>query len=302
MSKKFKSFLQESIIDPVRDTLSPTIFQNVNNPEPVLQLPVLRFIYQKIEKLSKELNIDNYHLIGSILTKRWTDTSDIDINLLVNPEYKSIEEIREIAAKHSGQYIPNTLHPLNFHPIVSYKEYGHALDVADAIFDLKGNKFIVTEKPDSEKVFDISKYASAFKQTLKKLNLLTQDLDHELLDYDQLTLAPSQSIKDLEKLIQAELKELEASTNNLVDYYEKIKQDRRDAFAKKVTQKDIRDYGSKNRLPENIIYKLLERCNYMEFLNRIKEIIGYDGKLSKDEADELSKYVKTNEPKNCPKP
>ena len=73
--------------------------------------------------------------------------------------------------------------------------------------------------------------------------------------------------------------------------YEKIKQNRRNAFAKTVTSKEIREYGAKNRLPENVIYKLLEKYHYLEFLKNVEDIVGDDNKISDKEADELSDYI-----------
>ena len=43
----------------------------------------------------------------------------------------------------------------------------------------------------------------------------------------------------------------------------------------------------RNRLPNNVIYKMLEKYYYFEFINKLKEIIGDDRKLSDKEADSL---------------
>jgi len=289
MKKSFKSFFQESIIDPLMPTLSKDIFQDPKSEDPKLKEDVQRFIELGIFRLAKSVPILAYTLIGSILTRRYQDDSDLDINLLVDGKASEEESLRKLAAKESGKVLPGTKHPVNFHILTDAKYYDHANDIADGVFDVERNEFI--RKPTDEP-FDVKKYFGAFKLTVKKLDLLVQDLKHDLLDYEYLKTASKDQVKELKELIQKELKEIEDSAEEISDYYEKIKQDRRDAFAKPVTPEEIRKYGAKNRVPENVIYKLLEKCHYLEFLDKIDDIIGDDKKVSPGEADKLVDLIK----------
>lgn len=287
--QSFKKFISESIIDPKRSSLSPIVFNKPKNPNPRLKPKVRSFILDRIHDLAQDMPIVGYTLIGSILTLRYTDDSDLDINVLISGNNADIEKFRKISAKKSGKVVPGTKHPVNLHIVNTEKDFENANESADAVYDLDDDIFI---KREIDRPFHIEKYFGAFKQHVSKINLLKQDLKHDLIDYEQLKKADKKEVKNLRALIQKELDEIEKSAVGLADHLEKIKQDRRDAFAKPLSSDDIRKYGAKNRLPENVLYKLLEKYHYLEFLKRVDDIIGDDGKVSDDEADELAKLIK----------
>ena len=54
-----------------------------------------------------------------------------------------------------------------------------------------------------------------------------------------------------------------------------------------MTPEQIKKYGVRNSLPNNVIYKMLEKYYYFEFINKLKEVIGDDRKLSDKEAEKL---------------
>jgi hypothetical protein len=105
-----------------------------------------------------------------------------------------------------------------------------------------------------------------------------------LFDYEQLNLADKIELKYLRMKI---LNKLEDDAIELSDIYHKIKKDRQDAFDRELSPDDIKKYGDKNRLPENVIYKLLEKYHYLDFLKRIDSILGDDRELTSVEANEL---------------
>ena len=62
--------------------------------------------------------------------------------------------------------------------------------------------------------------------------------------------------------------------------------DRRTAFDTDMTPDEIRTYGIKNRLPKNVIYKMLEKYHYLKFYKKCKQILD-DGKVTDAEIDSL---------------
>ena len=49
---------------------------------------------------------------------------------------------------------------------------------------------------------------------------------------------------------------------------------------------EIRTYGVKNRLPKNVIYKMLEKYHYLKFYKKCKQILD-DGKVTDAEINSL---------------
>ena len=54
-----------------------------------------------------------------------------------------------------------------------------------------------------------------------------------------------------------------------------------------MTPDEIRAYGIKNRLPKNVIYKMLEKYHYLKFYKKCKQILD-DGKVTDAEIDSLA--------------
>ena len=53
-----------------------------------------------------------------------------------------------------------------------------------------------------------------------------------------------------------------------------------------MTPDEIREYGIHNKLPKNIIYKMLEKYHYMKFYKKLKDILE-DDKITDDEIKDL---------------
>lgn len=286
--KNFSNFLHESIIDPEHPTLSPLVFDDADQPK--LKSSVRDQILLKIAILAKSVDVADYSLIGSILTKRYAEDSDIDVNVLVSASDDQMDKIRKIAVDLSGEFLTNTKHPINLHVLNDKSDYDNANDSADGVFDISNNQFI--RKP-TEKPFHIEKYMKLFQDTVSRIDILKQELKDDIIDYDELKHFSKSDMQSLQKEIQAKISEIENDAQGLVDLYDKIKDARAKGFAKPLSATDIREYGVKNRLPENVLYKLLERHLYLNFLHKVKEIIGDDEKLSSKEIDQLSNLVKT---------
>ena len=62
--------------------------------------------------------------------------------------------------------------------------------------------------------------------------------------------------------------------------------DRRAAFDSDMTPDQIQKFGIKNRLPKNVIYKMLEKYHYIKFYKYCKKILD-DGVVSDKEIDDL---------------
>jgi hypothetical protein len=286
--KSFNNFLHESILDPEQSSLSSVVFDL--NDEPKLKDSVRDEILTKIAHLGKTVDIIDYTLIGSILTRRFANDSDIDINVLVSASDEKMNQIRKTAVELSGDFLSNTTHPINLHVLNDKADYDNSNNSADGVFDISNNKFV--RKP-IEKPFHIEKYMKLFKDAISKIDILKDELKDDIVDYNELKHFSKDDMKSLQKEIESKIKEIESDAQGLVDLYDNIKKQRADGFARSLSASEIRQYGVKNRLPGNVLYKLLERHLYLNFLHKIQEILGDDEKLSSKEIDQLDNLVKT---------
>lgn len=270
--KTFKEFLKESIIDPKQPTLSPQIFENPESDSPEMKSEVRDFILAGIDGLSKELPVLRSAMIGSTTTQRYQDDADLDVNIQTKNATEDVEirRLRKIADDHSGKLVPGTKHPVNFHLWFDDKGFDRANEIADGVFDVVENKFLRTS---IDRPFDISEYFSAFKKVVSKIDCLKDELRHDLIDYEQLKSASPEEISGLKEMIKVQIDKIEMDVEKLAELHHDVKQDRRDMFARDSTPEEIKHYGIKNRFPENVIYKLLERYHYLTFLDKIDKMV-----------------------------
>ena len=79
--KKFREVI-ESIIDIPRRTYAPAVFDDADTIDPKIKPSVKAQIEKQLKVFEEEYPVLQYSLIGSILTKRYRNDADLDINVL----------------------------------------------------------------------------------------------------------------------------------------------------------------------------------------------------------------------------
>jgi hypothetical protein len=290
---RFKDFITESIIDIPRRTYAPGVFDNADTKEPKIKSEIIGMIMKQFTEFKKEYPILDYSLIGSILTKRYRDDADLDINILFDvPKEKQEEERIRLSKKYlsvknpdnvQGKLIPGTKHPINYYFITDKKTYDDQNKKADAVYDIGKNKFI--KRPD-DFVFDIDTYIKDFNKKVQEIDVIRGELKRDIIDYDELKDLTPNDILDLQDKINSKLEEIEDNIQQIIKIGDNVEADRRTAFDTDMTPDEIRIYGIKNRLPKNVIYKMLEKYHYLKFYKKCKQILD-DGKVTDAEIDSL---------------
>ena len=130
--KTFRTFV-ESIIDIPRSTYAPGVFDESDTNNPKIKSSVLSMIDKQVEDFAKEYPVLKITLIGSILTKRYRNDADLDINVLFDvPKDKQEEERLRLSKQFlssknpdniQGKLIPGTKHPVNYYLITDEETY-----------------------------------------------------------------------------------------------------------------------------------------------------------------------------------
>ena len=292
---RFKDFIKESIIDIPRRTYAPGVFDNADTKEPKIKSEIIGMIMKQFTEFKKEYPILDYSLIGSILTKRYRDDADLDINVLFDvPKEKQEEERIRLSKKFlssknpdnvQGKLISGTKHPINYYIITDKKTYDDQNKKADAVFDIGKNKFI---KRPEEFTFDIDMYINDFNKKVQEIDVVKGELKRDIIDYDELKDLSPNDILDLQDKINSKLEEIEDDLQQIIKIGDNVDVERRAAFDKDMSPDEIRLYGIKNRLPKNVIYKMLEKYHYLKFYKKCKQILD-DGKVTDAEIDSLKK-------------
>ena len=284
------SQIRESIIDIPRSTYAPGVFDDEDTNNPKIKDSVLRIINDTIEKEYTPFgDVKRVALIGSIITKRYRADADLDLDIFMELNDSSEEMRRKLVSKTmgelNGKLIPGTKHPINYYVQVNKKVSDEHIEEADGIFDVRQNKF--TKRPKEFK-FDVNLYLKDFQKQVDKIDILKGELKRDIIDYDELIDLKTGEIRDLEKIVKGKLDEIEESLKSLSDIGSKVDSDRKSAFLDDMTPDEIKTFSIKNRLPANVIYKMLEKYHYTTFLKKCKMILD-DGKVTDAEIDSLRK-------------
>ena len=278
------------------------VFDKEDTSNPVIKPSVIKMIENQLADFEKEYPVLKYTLIGSILTHRYRHDADLDINVLFDVPVEKREEERVrlskkyLSAKNpdniQGKEIPNTKHPVNYYFITDKETYDSQNAKADAVFDIKNQKFV--KRPEDFK-FDINLYLKDFERKVQEIDVVKGELQRDIIDYDELSELKPGEIKNLEKRLTSKLNEIEKSIQDLSDMGDVADAERRDAFDKDMTPDQIKTFSIKNRLPKNVIYKMLEKYHYLTFLKKCKKILD-DGEVTDAEIDTLRKEENGHRP------
>ena len=285
--------MNESVIDIPRRTYAPNVFDDEDTSDPKIKANVKVMIDKQIKEFEKEYPVLKTTLIGSILTKRYRNDADLDINVLFDvPEDKREEERLRLYKKFlsssnpdniQGKLIPGTKHPVNYYIITDRETYDSQNEKADAVFDIESNRFI---KRPEDFTFDINLYLKDFEKKVQEIDVIKGELKRDVIDYDDLKELEPSDVRDIKDRVDAKVQEIKKDLQDIIDIGDKVDAERRAAFDRDMTPDEIRAYGIKNRLPKAVIYKMLEKYHYITFFKRCKKILD-DDEVSPDEIDSL---------------
>ena len=290
---RFKDYIKESIIDIPRSTYARPVFDKADTDNPVLKPSVRKQLLDGIKQFERFGKVVNHTLIGSILTKRYRDDADLDVNILFKipgskaQQEKVHEKIREHQWEANGEKVGDSNHIINYFSIIDPAIFSRNRAMADGTFDISDNKFIRKPKGDS---FDAEKYVADFQHKVAEIDVIRGELKRDMIDYKELQGLSAKDVDNLSQLVAKKLSEIKDSIKSLIDMGDKVMQDRKDAFDTPMSPDEIRKFGVQHKLPKNVIYKMLEKYHYLKFYQSLVEIMK-DGKVTPDELKSLSKIT-----------
>lgn len=272
--------LNESIIDIPRNSLDPSVFQFPDDGLPIMNPMIKTQIMADIEKFTELVQVVLYFAVGSILTKNYSPNSDIDINVQIDPIDGTMTEDLFALLKHvNGSMASGTSHPINYFII----QDDYDLDKTNAAYDVANEIWI---KEPTTVNLDVDHYMDKFQGTIDSIDFSASELRRDIIDFEALKEMDDDQIQNLDGRIKTKLAEIEDTIESLVRAYKNVTTLRKQAFEKDMSPEEIRKYGKKNRLPENVTYKLLERYYYFDFIKKLKKII-HNGDVSGKDVEEI---------------
>ena len=274
--------LTESVIDFQHDKLDPRIFKDDDNIKPEVRHQILK----GAKEIHDKEKVVSVYIVGSGITYNYTDSSDIDVNVELkrNISDESYQDLVEFVRSDLNEVnAVGSQHPINYfivrEPFADWK--------ADAIYDLMSERWL---KKPTKVSFDVQEYMDSFRRTVSDIDVAKGELRRDIIDFNIVRSFKRSDMKKIKQYLEDKLKELEIDLEAIVEQYRNIVDLRHLAFDQytDLSELDKVKYGTPNKLPANVIYKLLERFYYLDFLKHISQFLrDVDWKLKPDDVDEL---------------
>lgn len=268
-----------SILDEPAETLDPMIFDlSENSTAPKMRDEVREKIIDQLQKA--RVNPDAIKAIlffGSSAAYQYDPDSDFDIAVVVDPSLtRQGEEILGL-----NHHISNELF-IGGHPVTYYfREDEYPVDGSDSIYDLVGNFWIrVPER--SESAIGNPEYDDTIddaREWAKVLDVQIGELRRDVIDYEKLQSAYQRSSDerkhDLYDRVQDVISQLNADVAALANESDELHATRLKAFQddlEEAGEDAAKQYLSRNWMPENVLYKVLERYRYTKLLKMMDKL------------------------------
>jgi len=274
----------ESIVNVNRSTLDPTVFEINDSPNQPRLLPVVKYqILDGIQEIASTIPVQEIYLVGSILTNKYTNNSDIDVSIIVDSADVSkidFEELLIILKRINGKLATGTTHPINFHIVKDSYDFSKT----DGVYDVPNEKWV---KVPTNSDIDVQQYIQRFDSTMNEIISNTEELRRTIIDIEEIKKIPHNTLLELRTLINNKIEQVTSNIISLTMIYKNIRDLRKLSFDKYMTPNEIMQIGNKNNLPENILYKLLQKYYYADFINALDNIIGNNGNIKTSDINKI---------------
>jgi hypothetical protein len=262
---KLDELLYESVIDQRHGQLSRHVWHQDTGKDdqgPTL-LPTVRYkIMRGWSKMNDVAMTGAVLIVGGIATYNYSDESDIDVTIqLLNPTQEELKNAQAMAKEMSGQEKAGP-HEINYfaRPDIDYSRY-------NAVYDVIHDGW---SSPPSEAGVNIEGYLDAFREVVENIDIQKAEMIRDLIDIKHFESFGAEDQAKAKGLVDGKIKEIETSIDELSETYQDIKTKRKEAF--EAGPQELGEYQHANELPDNVIYLLLRRYCYINFLAEMQKV------------------------------
>lgn len=267
--KSLKDYLDESVLDSIKDKLSPELWSGEK-----MKPSAKSFIVNKLKTWLKSVSSKeptHIFMLGSMAGFQYAPDADIDVNFVVEISAERVEELAKILP--NGHNLPGTAHPINYYVSnevkTDWKKQG-------PLYDILKDKWI--EKPKKDRNVDtvqnyraVSEIGRLFITAAESaIGEFNTDVSNFQAYESFMENADDTERADVERLRNNKLYEVIADIDSIFILKHIVKALRKEAFADSPIEMtvDIKMKDS-NTSVNNLIYKYLERLGYFEQFDKI---------------------------------
>ncbi|MFW6226338.1 MAG: hypothetical protein ACOC3V_05225 [bacterium] len=264
--------LLESSLDPIKKQLSTDLFRDDKLKEKVKSEILERFFNWLEEFDISAKNVKEMAIIGSMTGYQYTETSDIDINVVVDLSDSKIKELAKLLP--NGNDLTDTQHPINYY----LTNTNENIRKAESVYDLLKNKWITEPDKSSVKIpysyaLEVSRFfmvglderINEYERDKKELDLYRNYLKDEELEINK---------DEIQEKITLKEEEIKSDLDSIYVGYLMLKSFRHEAYEEDYESDFLIDIQIKhpNQSINNLVYKILEQFNYFERVSKYLDI------------------------------
>lgn len=302
IERLLKEGMEESSVDFPQPDLCSQVWNKTGDTY-VLKPEVEKKVYELLSEYPKAKLLDladEIHIIGSIGTNQYDETSDIDVHLVIPPDKMPLDKSKEDWQKDIKKWYKDNIQSLDAyvgqHPIEVYYQLTPAQEMlADALYDVKKREWI---KGPKKVEVDYNPY-SRFKEVLTGLqdalgetDELLAELKRDVIDYDVIKLAiakaPIEVKKKLTGVLKAKLEEIENGAKELLLKKKEWVDMRKQASAPTTANQALKDIELVRQWEDtNALFKFISRYQYIKLISEIETMMGKDMQLEDEEVNRI---------------
>lgn len=263
MSKFFK---YSGILDPIQKIMCPDIWTPERKLWPHIKTQVLDALY----KIIHQDHVKEIFLIGSTTGFQWTETSDIDLNISLNPpELIDDKPLKIIRDKTNGFLANGTRHPVNFFWVSWYGKAQFWGDSVFGVYDVLSDTWVadpgISESmrdPNIEYQLDLI----SAKQIVNNFERMIISWKKSLHELHSLSFQRKDSLSESVRIItyKRKLNEVRNRTQNLIEFCHDWDRKRKYVYAI--------GFGVPRKTWQNIVFKMFEESRLSEWFEFFKEL------------------------------
>ncbi|MFA5754628.1 MAG: hypothetical protein WC905_04790 [Patescibacteria group bacterium] len=283
------SKLVESTATIGRDDLDPAVFQPRETGLPILRDSIKIQILKDIDEIRSVLPVAEFCIIGDILTRNYERSTPIDVSVQVDAQLVdsiAVADIMHLLNYINGRMAADTMHPLNYYIIT------HDMDdtQAEAVYDVVNELWVKSPRRHEP---EVEKICAKFQEAMTTIDISSGELKRDMIDIDDLESLDEKNIKRLRVLMKQKLFQIESLLKNLVSTQHNPGKLKKLSFDMYNTPAELHLYGIMNQLPENVLYKLLEKYYYTKFIKKLENILDERGQLELTDSPSIKRIMRS---------
>lgn len=264
---------------PEHETIDKNVWMTIGSKEPILSDEIYKQIMMDVSSVQDIVMVDRVYLTGDLLSNHWLDNTPMDVYIIIGKDNVTpiaYERLMKFTKSHAGDFAGHTRHPLKYK--IELVEDDDAIEKfeksAPGVYDILKQKWLRVPSSPTQEVAD---RVSVFMGRIRQIGLDSS----AKIDWDYFLNVEEDNLEQLKSAIQSKAFSLYLELSDESDEVKKFL--RKFAYGDPPTVEEIEKFYDKEKIPANIIHKLVMQYYLSEYIKRLADKMGDNRMTTKNE-------------------